>query len=269
MKLSFLAFLYLYCFSVANGTVSLFDSEKRDIEKRKKQKHVTQNIRITQSSTLKNDKSHKLKSIELAQLENYKKIALLRMDTPFVWDRTVAIKTGDMFFGTLIQNVLSTNIEAPMNVNLQRSKEFPNGGRLICKGITKFKRVHSHCAKLVTNNGEFEVDAQLLDIDGSAGLVGEFYSGKEEYVSGLIVSEAVKGILEISQQRHTTIYGQEVLPTAKNKLLQGSINVSNEVSDLLKDEMQTKEPKVFVKKDKKVIVYFNNSMNPKKGKDDL
>jgi hypothetical protein len=73
----------------------------------------------------------------------------------------------------------------------------------------------------------------------------------------MIASSFARGSIELSQSRIATLGGEMKLNIAKNRYLEGILNSADEATDLMKKEMQTTEPKVYVKAGKEVLIYFN------------
>ena len=183
-------------------------------------------------------------------------------DRPAIWDFTVMydFKTATVLRGRLLNSIVSTNLESPMVVEINPDQGLPEGSILSCLGMTKLKRVVSGCSRLITPGSageEFDVEVSLLNTDGTAGITGEYYSGKELYVAGMIASSFARGSIELSQSRLATAAGELKVNSAKNRYLEGILNSADEGADLMKKEMQTIEPKVFVKAGKEVLVFFN------------
>ncbi len=183
-------------------------------------------------------------------------------DKPAIWDFTVMydIKTATVMRGRILNSIVSTNLESPLVVEVFPDQGLPHGTILSCQGLTKFKRVISGCSRLITPGStgeEYDVEISLLNTDGTAGLTGEYYSGKELYVAGMIASAFARGSIELSQSRIATTGGELKINSAKNRYLEGVLNGADEISDLMKKEMQTTEPKVFIQAGKNVLVFFN------------
>jgi hypothetical protein len=68
-------------------------------------------------------------------------------------------------------------------------------------------------------------------------------------------------MLSMSLNRVNTPNGVDISNDPRNVVLGGLINTGNEVSNMMKDEMQSKEPKVFVQRNKRVLLYFNSGIN--------
>lgn len=202
-----------------------------------------------------------LESLRAIQENSIKMDELLRLKTnlPYIIDQSFQFQTGDVLRGTLLNSVVSTNLESPLLIRVDEGQGLPEGTKLSCVGVTKHRRVITACNLIITENNEYPVESIVLNTDGTAGLKGVYYDHQEEYVAGAIASQFAQGILEVSQSRRTTVLGSELENTAKNKLLQGLINSSNTITNTLEEEMKSKEPKVFIDAGKKVLVYFTQS----------
>jgi hypothetical protein len=198
------------------------------------------------------------KMIELEkENKNLRKLVDMRLSVPDIIDNTSGILIGDMFEGELEQYVLSTNLGSPVNVRLSKSSMFPNGAKVICEGKTYMKRVDASCSVLRVDGVSYKIEGKVLEIDGSRGLRGEYYSGKEEYMAAIIATEASKGALALSLERQTTINGDVVKNDPRNVALGAVINSASAASEMMTDEMKSKEPKVFIRAKKKVLLYFD------------
>lgn len=232
---------------------------------------IRQRNRTTNHSEVKissSDKVQKRKNIEAKLVPLHKSNEDLDLfiekykDKPAIWDfsNTYDFKTSTVLKGRLLNSIVSTNLESPLVVELHPDQGLPEGTILSCQGMTKYKRVVAGCNKIITPGAageEYLVETSLLNTDGTAGLTGEYYSGKELYVAGMIASSFARGSIELSQSRLATPSGEMKLNSAKNRYLEGILNSADEASDLMKKEMQTTEPKVFISAGKEVLIYFN------------
>lgn len=181
---------------------------------------------------------------------------------PAIWDftNTYDFKTATVLRARLLNSIVSTNLESPLVIEVLSNQGLPEGTLLSCMGMTKYKRVIAGCNRLITPGSageEYTIEVSLLNSDGTAGLTGEYYSGKELYVAGMIASSFARGSIELSQSRLATAAGELKVNSAKNRYLEGILNSADEGADLMKKEMQTTEPKVFIKAGKEVLVFFN------------
>lgn len=185
----------------------------------------------------------------------------LNKNTISVWDfsNRFDVKTGTAIKGIILNSIVSSNLDSPILVETQESVAgIPEGVKFSCVGITKNKRVLSVCNKLITESDEYEVDILLLNSDGTAGLLGRAYSGKEQYAVGAITAAALKGALDVSLDRINTPLGTEsVSITGKNKIKSGGIGALDEIIQMSADEYKTQEPKISIDAGKEVLIYFN------------
>lgn len=124
--------------------------------------------------------------------------------------------------------------------------------------MLKNPRVVTGCELMILGSEEYQVKASVLNVDGSAGLRGKYYDGREKFFAASIAASFVKGITEASKTRITTPFGFAVdEKSVKNKLMDGTTEAIGEASDILRDEAKTKEPIVFVNAGKRVLIYFN------------
>ena len=246
--------------SASSSRVS-FMSENSRYGRKVREKLKTDKVALNSSSTSKKRVHSSIGKVISLEKENsrLKRLVSFRLTIPDIIDNSFSILTGDMFKGTLEQNVLSTNLASPVNVKLGESTVFPSGARIICKGSTYLKRVSVVCHTLITNGVEYSIDANILEADGSFGLKGKYYTGKEEYIAGILATEVSKGALALSLQRQTTINGDVIKNSPTNALVGGAISAGNAVSEMMTDEMKSKEPKVFIRRGKNVILYFSSS----------
>jgi hypothetical protein len=168
------------------------------------------------------------------------------------------VLSGSVLRGRILNSIVSSNLESPIVVEVIESNfGIPNGSKFICGGITKNKRVTGVCDKLVTDSDEYQVNVTLLNTDGTSGLAGEIYSGKEKFMVGAIGTVFLRSALEISQDRLPTYTGEMVKSTEKNKLLGGTIGSLDQGIQIMADEMKTEEMKISINAGKEILIFFN------------
>lgn len=192
-----------------------------------------------------------------------KELLSLRVTTPYVMDKTLLIRRGRYIPGKLIFSVLSTKIGSPVKVQLLKNPYLPEDTEIECEGISQDKSIDIYCNAALSDSFEYPLKARLLNADGTAGIRGLFYTGKEAYITGIVASEFAKGFLSIGQQTVQTPLGSMAVRNLSNQLLEGGVNTSNELTQIMKDEMTSKEPKVFVKRGTQVLVYFLETFSAK------
>ncbi len=185
----------------------------------------------------------------------------IESDRPIVWDGSKKIETTKIVRGILLNSVVSNNLESPLLIQAMPYEGVPDGTKFRCSGITKNKRVLTLCDRMITPNKEVEVKVQVLNLDGTAGLRGEYNDGKDSYITGAIISDFAKGIISASKTKLVLPLGQFDEANAKNAVLEGLSSSANTTTDVLLDEMKTQEPKVYIEAGKPVLLFFMESAN--------
>lgn len=197
-------------------------------------------------------------------LENNRRLNSLlqrRSGTPVIWEQRAKILTGKVFRGTLLNSINSTNLASPVLVRAVDGQGLPPKTIFSCQGVTKNKRVFTLCNKMVTPNQEISIQAQILNNDGSSGLVGEYEDGKDQLIVGAVVSDFAQGMLSAAQSRIAGPLGAVRDDSAKNQLLQGAVESGRTTSEILLEEMKSAEPIVTVEAGKEVLIYFMEAVN--------
>ena len=197
-------------------------------------------------------------------LERNKRIEKLlknKSAAPVIWDQREKILTGKVFRGTLLNSIVSTNLKSPVLVKAHRHQGLPPGTKFSCLAVTKHKRVHSLCNRLITTNKEMSINAQVLNLDGSAGLIGEYEDGKEDLIAGAVMSDFAQGVLSASKTRITTQIGQVEDASLRNKILEGLIQSGETTTDVLLSDMKDAEPVVTVQAGTEVLIYFQEAVH--------
>lgn len=182
-------------------------------------------------------------------------------DMPLIWDGTKKIESTKVIRGILLNSVVSTNLESPLLVESLDSSSLPAGTKFRCTGVTKNKRVLTVCDRMITPSKEIEVKVQVLNMDGTAGLRGEYNDGKDSYIAGAIVSEFARGVISASKDKVVLPLGSIDSETERNKVLEGLANSMSTTTDLITDSMKSQEPKVFIEAGKPVLIFFMEGLN--------
>lgn len=182
-------------------------------------------------------------------------------DKPLIWDGSKKIESTKVLRGILLNSVVSTNLESPLLVEALDSSTLPVGTKFRCTGVTKNKRVLTVCDRMITPSKEVEVKVQVLNMDGTAGLRGEYNDGKDSYIAGAIVSEFARGVISASKDKVVLPLGSIDSDTERNKVLEGLANSMSTTTDLITDSMKSQEPKVFIEAGKPVLIFFMEGLN--------
>jgi len=222
-------------------------------------------VNASKRSLVRPVKSGEPNLLKKLSMQNEKLLELLKKnsseETPLIWDGTKKIETTKTFRGVLLNSVVSTNLESPLLIEALEDSSLPNGTRFKCSGITKNKRVLTVCDKMITPTKETAVKVQILNMDGSAGLRGEYNDGKDSYIAGAIVSDFAKGVINASKSKLAVPLGIVDAETDKNKILEGLANSTQTTSEVLLDEIKSQEPKVFIEAGKPVLIFFMEGLD--------
>ncbi len=243
-------YLLLIIFSItSNASIINTVDKKVDVQKRSTQKRNS-----FEMSALKKLSEQNVALLKLLQIK-------ANEEKPFIWDGTKKIESTKVIRGLLLNSVVSTNLESPLLVESLDSSILPSGTRFRCTGVTKNKRVLTVCDRMITPSKEVEVKVQVLNIDGTAGLRGEYNDGKDSYIAGAIVSEFAKGVISASKDKVVLPLGSIDSDSEKNKVLEGLASSMSTTTDLITDSMKSQEPKVFIEAGKPVLIFFMEGLN--------
>ena len=220
--------------------------------------------KVIKTTANNGSKSRRENDILKKMYEQNKKInALLKRksEVPYIWEGRSKILTGRAFKGTLLNSINSTNLSSPVLVKAHPNQGLDIGSKFACFGTTAHKRVQVICNKLVSNSGERRINALILNMDGSSGLVGEYDDGKEDLITGAVISDFTQGVLSASKSRVVTGIGELEDVSVKNKVFQGLINSGQTTSEILLEDMKNKEPVVTVEAGTQVLIYFQEAIN--------
>lgn len=193
--------------------------------------------------------------------ERLNELLLRRSSVPVIWEQESRILTGKVFRGTLLNSIISTNLSSPVLIRAHAGQGLPPKTRFSCQGVTQNKRVFTLCNKMVTTDKEIAIQAQVLNLDGTSGLLGEYDDAKEDMIVGAIISDFAQGMFSAAQTRFATPIGSLKDDSVKNQVLQGGVESARTTSDILLEEMKNKEPVVSVKAGEEVLVYFMEAIN--------
>jgi hypothetical protein len=205
-------------------------------------------------------KSSLLKTLMKSNLE-IKRLLSQKTEMPVIWEGDKKILTGKTFEGVLLNSIYSTNLKSPVLVSVLGDQSLPMGTKFSCFGATKHSRVQVYCNKMILKNKEIRVTTQILNTDGSSGLIGEFDDGKEDLMIGIVASSIAEGVFAAAQDRVGGGLGSFTDNNLKNQTLGGLIEGSKGASDVLLDEYKTQEPVVAVNSGTKVLIYFMEALN--------
>jgi hypothetical protein len=217
-----------------------------------------------QKANNKNNRSLNNEKALQTLLENSKKLNLLlqqRSAVPVIWNKTDKVLTGKVYRGTLLNSINSTNLASPVLVRAHEGQGLAPKTKFACQGVTQNKRVATVCHKMITPEREISISAQLLNMDGSSGLIGEYDDEKGELIGAAVASNFSQGMLSAAQSRIATPFGAVRDDSVKNQLLQGAIESGRVASDILVNEMAQVEPVITIEAGIEVLIYFMEAIN--------
>lgn len=159
------------------------------------------------------------------------------------------LNTGSVVRGILLNSIVSSNLQSPVLILNQGDSKLPSSSKFHCLARPQGKRIDVSCERLIVDDNEYEINCLVLNPDGSSGLVGEVYSGDEEY---LATTESLNVLSDVAK---ATVNNLKSPP-----LLTGAMKALQSVTDHAKSKAQVpSSPIVYVPAGSKVLVYFNRS----------
>ena len=202
------------------------------------------------------DQSTNLYNKVLKSNNELKKLLNKKSNIPVIWNGDVTITSGKVFKGVLLNSIVSTNLASPVIVKTNNGQGLKYNTKFICQGVTKHKRVHTICTKMISTDGELNINAQLLNLDGTAGLVGAYDSNKETFIAGSVLNSFSQGVLSSASDRVQTSLGTVDSRTLKNQIISGLISGGGTANNLIQDEINNSEPIVTINAGAEVLIYF-------------
>ncbi|PIP96079.1 MAG: hypothetical protein COV37_16355 [Bdellovibrio sp. CG11_big_fil_rev_8_21_14_0_20_39_38] len=184
-----------------------------------------------------------------------------RTNIPVIWEQGSTILTGAVFRGTLLNSINSTNLGSPVLVKAHEGQGLAPKTKFSCQGVTQNKRVFTLCNKMITPEKETIIQAQILNRDGTSGLIGIYDDAKEDLIAGAVISDFAQGMLSAAQTRIAGPFGSIRDDSVKNQVLQGLVESGRTTSDILLEDMKTKEPIVTIEAEEEVLIYFMEAVH--------
>ena len=177
-----------------------------------------------------------------------------RSSVPTIWEKSRRILTGQVFRGLVLNSIVSTNVSSPVLVEILPNQGIPNKTRLSCEAISQNKRVFTLCNKMISKDKESPVVVQILNLDGTSGLIGEIDEGNSEVIAGNVLSESSHGILN-------GLGGSIGTASSSNALVTGLIESGKSGTDLLTADLKKTEPIITIDAGEEVLIYFMEAVN--------
>lgn len=165
--------------------------------------------------------------------------------------------------GTLLNSILAMNVApATLVIRLGNDSEDLEGGEIRCKSLSFQRRVIGKCDLLVIDNKEFEINAEIWDIDGAQGLIPDYhYLGEEKTFLTSSLSSFFSSMLQGAKTNVMTPFGEMTSSTQKNQILNGIMGIADNVNQKIKDSGEKSIEISYVNSGKELLVFFNKSLN--------
>lgn len=252
---------YLILFLISMGVFA----QKTDFKPRIRVFKQWKNKKVAKKKVVTRGNREKEQEILKRILDNNLKLKRLlntqKSEPMVIWDGEKQIFTGRAFRGQLLNSIVSTNLSSPVLVKAHPDQGLPIGTKFSCYGVTKNRRVLTLCNRMITSRKEVVVSTQILNLDGTAGLLGNYDDGKEDLIAGAVISDFSKGVLSASQDHVDSAIGSYPKTNFKNQMLSGLISSAKTTSDILLDESRNKEPIVTINAGMEVLIYFMEGLN--------
>lgn len=183
---------------------------------------------------------------------------------------------GGLSQGTLVlakskNKLVSSNGQT--TVILDVIEDLVDQGKIIIKaGSTFYGKLSSvegdrlfasiYLLKEEATNQSYQINGELLSVDGSAGVVGRVKSGKTDQVLGaatsVFVGGAAAGMVESNTGPWGTVQNKGSL---KNGIFNGISQTAQHAADLYTEEMKDKRDEIYLDSGSNVVVLINDAGN--------
>lgn len=260
-KLIFILSLSFIFLSNSSKAVSFLPESKRSNHPQQKEiplKHTTPKNNPSLNSTA--ELNTKLNTLMKATMENAK-LLKARSARPLIYDGKSFIQRTSVVRGTLLNSIRSTNLESPILISVDEGEVLPEGTKFDCIGLTKFKRVQTNCDTILLPGKTLTTNVTILNTDGSSGLTGEYYDGKEELIAGTVLMGGLSGLIASKETSLNTALGTVKEASGRNSAISSALSMAQVGTEIIKEEMSQKEPIVYINAGKKVLIYFKTDFN--------
>lgn len=162
-----------------------------------------------------------------------KKLVEKKHKTSFDFTKSLSIPAGTILKGTLLNSIVTSNLKSPVSVRVLPNKYLISGATILCEGARSARRVFIACDRMIIEGDEYSgMVTSVLNLDGSNGVKGKYWSSEEQYVAGIAAASFATGVISASQQTLTTPYGEQIAQTGKNRVYGGLANTGNEITTI-------------------------------------
>ena len=168
------------------------------------------------------------------------------------------LRYGARIGGVLGNTIETMNIESPVEIIPDDLAGFPPGTIIHCSASRLEKRINLNCFLLDTPAREIEINAVALDTDGSIGLRGYYWTPDSEILAASIASGGVNALLDSQKDSVEGLIGTYSERSFNNSAITMGKGVVGGTSEVLVNNAQKEQAKVYIEKGTRVIVFFQN-----------
>lgn len=162
--------------------------------------------------------------------------------------------------GMILNSILATNRKPTTLVIKLHANEHFDEAEVRCFGISFGKRVQGKC-DLIVSDKEFDVDAELWDLDGAEGVIADkFYDGSEKEFLTSSFSSFFEGVLDGAKERIITPFGESTTNSSKNKVLSGLVGIARSANSRIKESADKNLQITLINSGREVYVFFNKGV---------
>jgi len=175
------------------------------------------------------------------------------------------IRSFSRFKAVLLESIIATNRKpTSFLVRFKPNDSFLGEAEVQCSGMSFNKRVTNKCQLLVSEEGEYEVNVVVKDLDGAEGIIADsYYTGEEGNFLTSSLSSFFSGVMDATKDKILTPFGESTKINAKNKVLGGLMNVAQQANSKIAESKDRNLNISFVNSGKEVIVFFNRGIKLK------
>ena len=163
--------------------------------------------------------------------------------------------------GILLNSVLATNRRGTTLVIKLKENEFFDDAEVRCSGLSFGKRVIGKCDLIVSDREEYQIEAELWDLDGAEGVIADqFYDGAEKDFLTSSFASFFEGALSATKDRLITPYGEVEQKNGKNQVLSGLMGIANNVNSKVKESSEKNLQIALINSGKEVFIFFQKKV---------
>lgn len=165
--------------------------------------------------------------------------------------------------GIVLNSILAMNVKpSKFIVKITDKNHDLYGAEIRCLGFSFEKRVPSKCDLLVIEDKEYSTDIELWDQDGAEGMIADYYySGEEKAFLTSSFASFLGATFSVAKSGVNTPFGNVSQNTAKNKIMDGLLSVSENAKEKIMESGERKLTISYVNSGKEVLVFFNKTLN--------